>query len=90
MSTDQPLHGIVRGRTVELSVDPGLQSGVEVEVILRQTGNPSSATDCGDSHVGHEDDVADFWTEEDDRILAEIQAARESARNRNLPEGVSF
>ena len=73
MSSSKPLHGIVRGRTIELSVDPGVESGVEVEVILRRKATlPSDVhglSNCADA-------IAYTWTEEDDRILAEIQAAR--------------
>lgn len=71
------MHGIVRGKFIELDTDAGLEDGRKVEVVLRtndlpgpppgwKPGNPETAAGM----------MAPFWTEEDDRILDEIQKGR--------------
>jgi hypothetical protein len=67
------IRGKVRGRTIELSEDLGLQDGQEVRVHV--TLMPPAATwseglrRCAGA-------LADEWTEEDDRILEEIHQDR--------------
>ena len=71
------LRGVVRGRTIELEGDPGLEDGRKVEIIVRAKGLPgpppgwtpgSSETAAGM--------MASCWTENDDRILKEIDQRR--------------
>jgi len=68
------LRGVVRGRTIELDEEAGVEDGRRVEVAIRsrktppgwRPGVPGSAAGA----------LADHWTEEDDRILAEIERDR--------------
>jgi hypothetical protein len=81
------LHGIVRGRTIELDRDPGIEENRVVEVILRTKRLPgpplgwkpgSSETAAGM--------LADSWTSEDDRILEEIYQERQRSAFREAAE----
>lgn len=74
------LYGTVHGRTIELEEDLGLD-GSKVEVVLRfpdtnggsgQITNPLSAGGM----------LAEGWTDEDDRLLAEIAEDRKRRRER--------
>jgi len=85
------LHGIVRGRTIELDEDLDAAEGQEVElrvkVIERRKGLPgpppgwqpgSTRTVAGR--------LADSWSDEDDRILQEIYEDRKRETRRELPQ----
>ncbi len=78
------LTGIVHGNTIELSTHPGLPDGEEVEIqvvaVKKHTrSNGEGLRRCAGA-------LADTWTEEDDRILREIDSDRQSATYRELPE----
>ncbi|HVA46112.1 MAG TPA: hypothetical protein VNH11_07035 [Pirellulales bacterium] len=78
------LHGVVRGRTIELDEDAGLQEGRKVEVILRAKGLPGPPPGwrpgSRETAAGM---MAPFWTEEDDLIFEEIYRDRKKeSRNR--------
>lgn len=73
--------GIIRGKTIELSHNPGLPEGGRVEVIVRLAGELQTSGSGLQRCAGA---LADDWTEEDDRILEEIQRDRELSRD--LPE----
>jgi hypothetical protein len=98
------LHGIVHGRTIEVTEDLGMWEGQAVDLLVVPAGSLDSRT--GSSHPqtaprklpgpppgwkpGAPSKVAgvlaDEWTEEDDRILEQIQADRKAAKWRELPE----
>jgi hypothetical protein len=68
------LHGIINGKTIELTDDPGVPSGQQVEVLVtllpsRNTGWGAGLRRCAGA-------LAEEWTEEDDRILEEIYQER--------------
>jgi hypothetical protein len=67
------LHGIARGRFIELETDAGLADGRKVEVILRTKDLPGPPpgwkAGSGETAAGM---MAALWTDEDDRILEEI------------------
>jgi hypothetical protein len=71
------LRGVVHGRTIELEAEPGIEDGRRVEVIVRSKALPgpppgwrpgSTETAAGM--------MAEHWTEEDNRILEEIERDR--------------
>jgi hypothetical protein len=81
------MRGVVRGRTIELKSEPGIEEGRTIEVILRSKPLPgpppgwrpgSTETAAGM--------MAEYWTEEDDRILAEIEQDRHRPSTRELLE----
>jgi hypothetical protein len=81
------LHGIVRGRMIELDRDPGIEENRVVEVILRtkQLPGPPPAWEPGSTETAA-GLLADAWAAEDDRILAEIYEARQRSVFREIPE----
>ena len=76
------LHGKVHGKTIELEEDLGVAEGQEVEVQVtllnlkkKLPGPPPGwRPDNMSSTAGA---LADSWTEEDDRILEQIQEDRQ-------------
>lgn len=81
------LRGVVRGRTIELTTDSGIEEGRRVEIIVRTGSLPSPPP--GWRPGGTETAagmMAEHWTEEDDRILAEIERARHRPSTRELPD----
>ena len=85
------IHGKVHGKTIELDEDLGLAEGQDVEIQVKivrpkkrlpgpppgwQPGSPKTAGGM----------LADSWTEEDDKILEEIQRDRKREPRRELPE----
>jgi len=65
--------GIVHGNTIVLTEPLAVLEGQQVEVVVRPTRGDDA------------EEVAAFWTPEDDRILAEIQAARKLSRTGEHP-----
>lgn len=81
------LRGVVHGRTIELTTDSGIEDGRPVEVIVRTQSLPPPPP--GWRPGGTETAagmMAEHWTEEDDRLLAEIEQARHRPSTRELPE----
>jgi hypothetical protein len=81
------LRGVVHGRTIELEGDPGIEDGRTVEVVVRSKALPGPPP--GWQPGGTETAagmLAAHWTEEDDRILEEIQRERERSSTREIPE----
>lgn len=81
------LRGVVHGRTIELEGEHGIEDGRRVEVIVRSKPLPgpppgwrpgSTETAAGM--------MAEHWTDEDDRILEEIERDRNRPSTRELPE----
>lgn len=81
------LRGVVRGRTVELDRDPGFEENRVVDVILRtkQLPGPPPGWKPGSTETAA-GMLADTWTSDDDRILAEIYEQRQKTKFRELPE----
>jgi hypothetical protein len=73
MASEVHLHGVIRGKTIELVVDPGLELGQAVEVTVRPAAAVGSA---GAGILRAAGALADSWGDEDDLILREIQASR--------------
>jgi hypothetical protein len=74
---NKTLQGIVRGRTIELDDDPGIEEGRKVEVLLRVGQLPGPPPrwqpSSRESAAGM---MAEHWSDEDDRILEEIHRDR--------------
>jgi hypothetical protein len=74
MMTSKTIHGIVNGRTIELTDDPGLPTGQEVEVVVKPVSLPTSTWGEGLRRCAGA--LAQEWTDEDDRILEAIYQER--------------
>jgi hypothetical protein len=82
------LSGVVHGNTIELASVPSVADGEKVIVTIQPAKNPSNLDarsvlpgpppkwEQGKTVGGC---LADEWTDEDDRILAEIEQERRSA-----------
>ena len=69
----KPLQGIIHGKMVELSDDPGMVDGQAVDVIVRPRKDHGN---WGDGLRRCAGSLADSWTEEDDRILDRLSQER--------------
>jgi hypothetical protein len=91
------MSGIIHGKTIELADATGLPDGEAVEVFVRPASEsvarkvrsglpgppPGWYPGCTETAGGM---LADVWTEEDDRILKEIEEDRQRATAREIPE----
>ncbi|HEX7450199.1 MAG TPA: hypothetical protein VF306_21750 [Pirellulales bacterium] len=77
------MHGIVRGKTIELPEDLGVMDGQEVEVQVKVV---LTAKQWGEGIRRCAGGMAPYWTEEDDRILEEIYRDRKRSSRRAIPE----
>lgn len=81
------IQGVVHGRTIELNNDPGIDDGRTVEVVLlpkeRPAPPPGWTPGCTQTAAGM---MADYWSEEDDRILEEIYQDRRRDSRREPAE----
>ncbi|HWE37756.1 MAG TPA: hypothetical protein VG406_14405 [Isosphaeraceae bacterium] len=80
------LRGVIRGRTIELEAEPGIEDGRRVEVVVRSKTppgppplwRPGGTETAAGMMAGH-------WTEDDDRILDEIERERHRPSTREVP-----
>jgi hypothetical protein len=89
------LSGIVHGNTIELASVPSVADGERVIVTI-QPAKTSSEVNARSVLPGPPPEwqpgqtvggcLADVWTDEDDRILAEIERERQSATFREVDE----
>ena len=75
--------GIIHGNIIELSENPGLPDGEEVEI---QVTIAKRKWEAGEGLKRCAGALADNWTEDDDQILAELERDRLNATYRELPE----
>jgi hypothetical protein len=73
LSMIKPVHGIVRGKYIELTEDLGVAEAQHVKVQVTVIG---AASTWGEGPQRCAGALADEWTEEDDRILAAIHQDR--------------
>jgi hypothetical protein len=66
-------HGVVRGRTIELTEDPGVAEGQVVEITINAFPSPET---WGEGLRRCAGAFAADWTDEDDQILEEIYRER--------------
>lgn len=77
------MHGKAQGRTIVLDEPLGLPLGQDVEVVVTPV---ASRRPWGEGIRRSAGALADSWSDEDDRILAEIQEDRKRASSREIPE----
>jgi hypothetical protein len=77
------VHGIVRGKTIELAEELGVADGREVEV---QVTVVPQATNWGEGLKRCAGALAAEWTEDDDRILEEIHRSRKDDSRKEVAE----
>ncbi|HUE70280.1 MAG TPA: hypothetical protein VMP01_05270 [Pirellulaceae bacterium] len=77
------IHGIIHGKSIELSEDLGLADGQQVEVVVKSVGK---AEIWGDGLRRCAGALAGEWTDEDDRILEEIRRDRQDDSRRDIAE----
>jgi hypothetical protein len=65
--------GVIHGKTIELTEDPGLAAGQPVEITIRTVPTPRP---WGEGLRRCAGAFAAEWTDEDDRILEEIHQER--------------
>lgn len=98
------LHGIVRGKTIEVTEDLEMSDGQAVELLLLPANSREPRTERGTPETAPKElpgpppgwspgapsraagILANEWTEEDDRILEQIQADRKLAQWREPGE----
>jgi hypothetical protein len=69
----ETIQGVIHGKTIELSADPGIGDGQVVEVVVRVVERPEA---WGEGIRRSAGAMAGHWTEEDDRILEELHRDR--------------
>jgi hypothetical protein len=79
---ERQLQGIIHGRTIELSEDPGVADGQPVEITLRTVRVPRP---WGEGLRRCAGAFAADWTEEDDRILEQMHQERKRDSRREIP-----
>ena len=77
------IHGKAQGRTIVLDESLGLPLGQDVEVIVTPV---ASRRPWGEGIRRSAGALAETWSGEDDRILAEIHEDRQRASSREIPE----
>lgn len=75
----KPLIGTIRGKTIELSDPSGLRDGDVVEILIVARTSPPAPNAAEAAPPA-------WWTEEDDRILADLERLRRLPAPRELPE----
>jgi hypothetical protein len=79
----KPLTGVVHGNRIDLDGDLGLPDGQEVEVLVRPKRFREAVGGGLQRCAGA---MTSLWTDDDDRILEEIQRDREQAEMREPVE----
>jgi hypothetical protein len=76
-------HGVIHGNIIELQNNPGFQEGQKVDVILKAV---FPQQDSGKEPRHPPGSRTLNWTEQDDRILAELYRQRRADTGREIPE----
>lgn len=77
------VQGVIHGRTIELTDDPGVADGQQVMITIKTLPNPRPWGEGLGRCAGA---FAADWTEEDDRILEQIQQERKRDSRKEIPE----
>jgi hypothetical protein len=77
------IHGVVRGKTIELEENPGVGEGEQVEITIKPI---HSHRPWGEGLRRCAGALASAWTDEDDRILDEIYSDRKRDSRGEIPE----
>jgi hypothetical protein len=76
------LQGVVHGKTIELSEDPGVADGQQVEITIRTVPTPRP---WGEGLRRCAGAFAADWTEEDDRIFEQMHLDRKRDTRQDIP-----
>lgn len=76
----QTIHGVIHGKTIELSEAPPLDDGTMVEVVIRRSISPVEMSPSVAAVTAYQ------WTEQDDLLFAEIERERQQATFREISE----
>jgi hypothetical protein len=76
------IQGVIHGNTIELSENPGLADGQSVQVVVQAVEPPRP---WGEGIRNSAGALADQWSDEDDKILAEIYQDRRRDSHREIP-----
>jgi hypothetical protein len=76
--SSKTFHGVINGKTIVLTDDPGMPDGEVVKVVVTPESAPKRPWGEGLRRCAGA--LADEWTEEDDRILEEIYLERKRDR----------
>ncbi len=81
------IQGVVHGKTIDLEASPGIEDGRRVELVLRvkELPGPPPGWKPGGTETAA-GMMADYWTDEDDRILEEIYQDRKKSGRRETAE----
>jgi hypothetical protein len=82
-SGDPTMTRTIHGRTIALAQDPGIAEGQQVEITIKTV--PTSER-WGEGRRRCAGAFAEDWTEEDDRILAEIYQERKRDTRKEMLE----
>ena len=75
------VQGVIHGKTIELDASPGIADGRRVELVLRAKKSPGPPPGCrADGTETAAGMLANSWTEDDDRVLEEIQQRRKRSK----------
>ena len=77
----QIVTGTVHGKTIVVDTPLGVSEGQQVEVVVRTVEPLQTCGEGAKNSVGGE---ADYWTEEDDRIMDQIYRERHNETKRDL------
>ncbi|QEH32133.1 hypothetical protein OJF2_06020 [Aquisphaera giovannonii] len=83
------VRGIIRGRIIELSEDLGLTEGQQVEVRVDVVAAPEPVhvpRPWGEGLLRSAGALAADWTDEDDRILEQLERDRHRPSTREIPD----
>ena len=80
---NETLRGVIHGRTIDLTEDPGLVDGQQVEIIIKAVTRPAQ---WGEGIRRCAGAFAADWTEEDERIMLEIHQERKRDSRRESSE----
>lgn len=69
----ETIRGVIHGKTIELATDPCINDGQAVEVEVRIV---RKAATWGEGILRSAGAMAEYWTEEDDRILEQLRKDR--------------
>ena len=79
--------GVIHGNIIQLSDDPGLPDGEEVEIQVTSRKRKWRPGDGLERCAGA---MADHWTEDDDQILASIQEDRQGLGTQHVRHSAGF
>lgn len=88
--------GVVQGRSIRFQDDLGFPEGATLDIVVKGSNGSTLILEVktsGNAPPRPEQDergrIATWWTEEDDRLFAELAEERRTAVDRELPEGLS-